>query len=162
MATSTLITHEQYEHMVFEHDAEFVEGRVVERPMPTAQHSIMQGFLIRVLHMLMGLQALPELRLRTRPDRTRVPDVCLIRIIPYSSPTTIAPYLCVEILSPEDRMIEVLTKVSEYLEMGVEFVWIVDPVSFTGEIRTKHDIKRVTNGIFTAGDITIDIGDASA
>jgi Uma2 family endonuclease len=100
MATSTLITQEQYEHMVFEHDAEFVEGRIVERPTPTPQHCIMQGFLIRVLHMFMGLQALPGLRLRTRPDRTRVPDVCLIRAIPYSSPTTIAPYLCVEILSP--------------------------------------------------------------
>lgn len=143
--------------MVFEHDAEFVEGRVVERPMPTPQHSKMQGFLVRVLHMLRGLQALPELRLRTRLDRTRVPDVCLIRTIPNDSPTTIAPYLCVEILSPEDRMVEVLDRVSEYFDMGVQFVWIIDPVSFTGEIRTKDGIKTVTDGMFLADGITIDI-----
>jgi Uma2 family endonuclease len=110
-----------------------------------------------MLHMLLGLQALPELRLRTRLDRTRVPDVCLIRAIPNDSPTTIAPYLCVEILSPEDRMVEVLAKVSEYFDMGVQFVWIIDPVSFTGEIRTKDGIETVTNGIFQADGITIDI-----
>jgi Uma2 family endonuclease len=80
LATSTLlITQEQYERRVFEHGAEFVDGRIIERPMPTAQHARMQGFLVRVLHMLLGLQALPELRLQTRTDRARVPDVCLIR-----------------------------------------------------------------------------------
>jgi Uma2 family endonuclease len=50
MATSALITQSEYERMVFEHDAEFVEGRIVERPMPTPKHSKMQGFLVRVLH----------------------------------------------------------------------------------------------------------------
>ena len=59
-------------------------------------------------------------------------------------------------------MIEVLTKVSEYLNMGVDSVWIVDPVSFTGEIRTRREIIAVTNGIFSAGEITIDIRNASA
>lgn len=157
MAASTLITQEQYEGMVFEHDAELVERRVVERPLPTPQHARMQGFLVRVLHMLLGLQALPELRLRTGPDRTRVPDVCLIRDIPDDSPTTIAPYLCVEILSPEDRMLEVLTKVSEYLDMGVEVVWIIDPVSLTGEIRTKDGVRTVRDGIFQADGIIIDV-----
>jgi Uma2 family endonuclease len=157
MAATTLVTQEQYERMVFEHDAEFVEGRVVERPMPTPQHARMQGFLVRVLHLLLGFEALPELRLRTRLDRTRVPDVCLIGAIPNDSPTTTAPYLCVEILSPEDRMVEVLTKVSEYLDMGVQFVWIVDPVSFTGEIRTRERIKVVTDGMFRADGIAIDI-----
>jgi Uma2 family endonuclease len=59
-------------------------------------------------------------------------------------------------------MIEVLTKVAEYLEMGVDFVWIVDPVSLTGEIRTKDEIRPVSNGIFTAGEIAIDIRNVSA
>jgi Uma2 family endonuclease len=107
MATRTLITQEQYEHMVFEHDAEFVQGRVVERPIPVPQHARMPGFLVRRLHMLLGLQALPELRLRTRLDRTRVPDVCLIGTIPNDSPTTTAPYLCVEILSPDGITIDI-------------------------------------------------------
>jgi hypothetical protein len=54
-------------------------------------------------------------------------------------------------------MVEVLTKVSEYFDMGVEFVWIIEPVSFTGEIRTRDGIRTVTDGMFQVDGITIDI-----
>jgi Uma2 family endonuclease len=57
-------------------------------------------------------------------------------------------------------MVEVLTKVSEYLHMGVEFVWIIDPVSLTGEIRSRDGIQPVSDGIFQADGITIDIRNA--
>jgi Uma2 family endonuclease len=33
----------------------------------------------------------------------------------------------VEILSPEDRMVRMLPKIQEYLSIGVEWIWIVDP-----------------------------------
>lgn len=46
MAVAELISAEQYLHTSFEHDAEFVEGRIVERGVPTYEHSIVQVFLI--------------------------------------------------------------------------------------------------------------------
>jgi hypothetical protein len=35
MTVAELASAEQYLHTSFEHDAEFVEGRIVERPGPT-------------------------------------------------------------------------------------------------------------------------------
>ena len=68
----------EYLHTSFEHDAEFVEGRIVERPAPVWDHSNLQGFLIEVLRPVgrqFGFRVLPEQRIQTHPDRFRVPDV---------------------------------------------------------------------------------------
>jgi EAL domain-containing protein (putative c-di-GMP-specific phosphodiesterase class I) len=45
MAVAELVSAEQYLHTSFEHDAEFVEGRIVERPVPTWEHAFLQTFL---------------------------------------------------------------------------------------------------------------------
>ena len=37
------------------------------------------------------------------------------------------PFLAVEILSTEDRLTRMQPKIQEYLRLGVEHVWIVDP-----------------------------------
>jgi Uma2 family endonuclease len=37
------------------------------------------------------------------------------------------PFLCVEILSPEDRMTRVKERIDDYLTMGVSYVWVLDP-----------------------------------
>jgi Uma2 family endonuclease len=37
------------------------------------------------------------------------------------------PFLAIEILSPEDRMVRMLPKIQEYLSIGVEYVWVIDP-----------------------------------
>jgi Uma2 family endonuclease len=160
MTTATLISQEEYDRTVFEHDAEYVEGRIVERPMPTPPHAVMQVFLGHLLipkALPLGLMPMSELRIRTKPDRTRIPDVCLMRGIPATNQVTEAPYLCVEILSPDDSVTELLTKIVEYLEMGVEYVWAIDPESLTGEVYTAKGIHRETKGIFRAGEIEVDL-----
>jgi Uma2 family endonuclease len=76
MASAELITAEQYLHTSFEHDAEFVEGRIVERPLPTWEHSCIQGYLIECLRPIgrrMGFFAVPEQRVRMRVHLVRVP-----------------------------------------------------------------------------------------
>jgi Uma2 family endonuclease len=35
--------------------------------------------------------------------------------------------LCIEILSPEDRLSKIRQRVDDYLEAGTQNVWIVDP-----------------------------------
>ena len=70
MAVAELVSAEQYLHTSFEHDAEFVEGRIVERPAPTWERASMQGFLIRELWALgrkFGLFAVPEQRVQVYP-----------------------------------------------------------------------------------------------
>lgn len=40
---------------------------------------------------------------------------------------TTPPLLCIEILSPEDRISRTNIRVREYLEFGVPVVWVIDP-----------------------------------
>ena len=163
MDTTTLITQREYDRTVFEHDAEYVEGRIVHRAMPTPPHSALQAFLVYILYVVarpLGFEVLPELRIRTRADRTRIPDVCLTHGMPSGVPDK-PPFLCIEILSPEDSIVELRTKIAEYLAMGVEFVWVTDPEDFTGEIHARNGIERVTNGLFRAGTVEVDVREMS-
>jgi Uma2 family endonuclease len=105
----------------------------------------------------LGFEVFLELRIRTGVDRFRVPDVCLMRGIPIETIPTEPPYLCIEILSPDDYAVDLRAKIREYLACGVEVVWIIDPVELTGEIHTQGAIERVTDGIFRAGSIQVDV-----
>ena len=167
MAVAELVSAEQYFHSSFEHDAEFVEGRLVQRPMPTWEHACMQGFLIRELWALchrLGFFAVPEQRVQTRPDRFRVPDVCIVTDKPAGESgrriVTSPPYLCVEILSPEDSAIETMDKVREYLNFGVAWVWVIDPVSLSGQVHSRNGVVSVEDHIFTTDRFEVDLSKA--
>ena len=167
MAVAELVSAERYLHSSFEHDAEFVEGRIIQRPMPTWEHACMQGFLIeelRVIGRRLGFFAVPEQRVQTRPDRFRVPDVCVVTEKPEGEPgrriVTRPPYLAVEILSPEDTAVETMEKVREYLHFGVAWVWVIDPVSFPGQVHSGPGVVSVEDRIFSTDRFRIDLSNA--
>jgi hypothetical protein len=70
---------------------------------------------------------------------------------------TESPFLCVEVLSPDDTALEVRIKVDEYLAWRVAYIWIVDPVSAGGEIHARDRIERACDGRFRASDIEGDL-----
>ena len=169
---SLMVSAEQYLHSSFEHDAEFVEGRLVERPAPTWEHASMQGFLIEALWVVcpsVGFFAVPEQRVQTRPDRFRVPDVCVLTDKPEGESgrriVTRPAYLCVEVLSPEDTavdtvVVESMDKVREYLHFGVAWVWVIDPVSLTGQVHSRNGVVGVEDRIFSTDRFSVDISQA--
>jgi Uma2 family endonuclease len=164
MAVAQLITAEQYLHTSFEHDAEFVEGRIVKRPLPTWEHSCIQGFLIETLRPMcrkMSFYAVPEQRVQCHPDRFRVPDVCVVAEKPIGPLgrriVTTPPYLCVEILSPEDTTSETLEKIREYKAFGVNWVWVIDPVTRAGQVHGPDSAKTIENGIFFTDRFEVDL-----
>jgi Uma2 family endonuclease len=163
MATTELVSVEEYLHSTFEHDAEYVEGRIVPRSMPQKPHSKMQSYLDRTLYQVahpLGYEVWTEQRIRTQPKpaRYRVPDLCVTEGEPAEDIFTEPPFLCVEILSPDDTAVEVRTKVREYRAFGVAYVWIVDPKTGTGEIHTTGGIELVEDGRFRAGEIEVRLG----
>ena len=167
MAVAELVSAEQYLHTSFEHDAEFVEGRIIQRPVPTWEHACIQGFLIEELRIIgrrLGLFAVPEQRVQVNPDRFRVPDVCVVSDRPDGTfchrIVTQPPYLCVEILSPEDTTVETLDKVREYLSFGVKWVWVIDPVSRSGQIHGADSIARAEDSIFSTDLFSVDLSRA--
>jgi Uma2 family endonuclease len=67
--------------------------------------------------------------------------------------------LCIEILSPDDRLTAVLSKCDEYLDWGVPMTWILDPENRVAyeypATRVLHEIPAGSS--LTAGPIAIPI-----
>jgi Uma2 family endonuclease len=164
MATAQFISVDEYLHTSFEYDAEYVEGKIVQRPLPQKNHSRMQGNLYSAL--TNGISASQgyvwiDQRIQTKrnPARFRVPDLCVTFEEPDEQVFTTPPFLCVEILSRDDSALELRSKIAEYLSFGVSYVWVIDPASETGEIHTPEGIERIDDGPFAAGPLAIDLGD---
>ena len=73
----------------------------------------------------LGSEKLPK-----TPTRFRIPDVCVILGQEEQEPILRKPpFICIEILSSEDRMSRVQERVNDYFAFGVPNVWIFDPRS---------------------------------
>lgn len=158
------ITAAQYLCMSFEPDAEFVKGTIVERAMPTWEHSCIQVFLIEQFRLIcpaLGLFVAAELRVQIDSDRFRIPDVSLLSEKPVGNSgrrhATSPPYLCVEILSPGDATVDTMAKVQEYLSFGVPWIWIIDPETCLGEIHSRSGVSTVSDMVFSAGKVVVDL-----
>jgi Uma2 family endonuclease len=70
-------------------------------------------------------------KIASDPDTVRAPDLAFVdrtRVagIARLGYAALAPDLVAEILSPDDRPGEVMTKVGDCLEAGVRLVWVID------------------------------------
>jgi len=146
--STTAISLDQYLHSIWEPDREYVNGEVIERHMGEKDHGLWQGALVRLLsewRHTANIQVVPELRVRTTADRCRVPDIVVLdRNAPDEQVITHPPLLCVEILSPEDRVVRLEDKIEEYFDMGVRAVWVIDPsrsIGYQCEGPTVRDWK---------------------
>jgi Uma2 family endonuclease len=130
MATATQISVEEYLHTVYRPDCDYVDGAVEERNLGERDHSWIQGNLVAFFHARYretGIAALPEWRFQIKPTRFRIPDVVVTLGKPEEQILTKPPLLCIEILSPEDKVSRVNQRVQEYLAFGVPLVWVIDP-----------------------------------
>ena len=131
MGTSVMVPLEDYLRTTYRPDCEWVKGEVRERNMGDGPHSAMQRFFLMFFFRLEEkheILAYPELRTQVSETNYRVPDVLVRRRSdPFESIVKVPLLLCIEILSPDDRMSEMHEKIEDYLRMGVAAVWIVDP-----------------------------------
>jgi len=112
-------------------DRDFVDGEVLERNMGELPHAAVQmelAYRLRNLAPTMGLTVLPEIRIQVAATRFRVADVAVWLARPSGTRIPIAPpFLVVEVLSPEDRLVRLQPKIQDYLKHGVRWLWVVDP-----------------------------------
>jgi Uma2 family endonuclease len=91
------------------------------------------------------IHVFPEQRVQVSPTRFRVPDVCVVAgAEPTEQVLTVAPFICIEILSPEDRFSTTLKKCDDYLKMGVPYVWILNPEDNRAWRCLPGDTREVT------------------
>jgi Uma2 family endonuclease len=112
-------------------DKEYRDGELVERSLPDYLHSKTQGLLILLLGALrktFPVFVCPELRVQVRPGLIRIPDVSVFYPNePQERVPTTPPFVAIEILSPEDRMANVRSKLAEYRTWGVPNIWVIEP-----------------------------------
>ncbi len=156
MPQATLIPVEEYLTTSYRPDCDYVDGVLVERNVGQYDHSRLQHLLSRYLgnrEQEWGVRVLIEQRVQVRPTRYRVPDICVIsRDAPIEQILTHPPFLCIEIVSPDDRMDEVQERIDDYLAFGVACVWLLNPRNRRAFIYTAAEIREVKDGILRTSD----------
>jgi Uma2 family endonuclease len=122
---------EVYLNSSYEPDAEYVGGVIEERPMGEYDHSSWQHaieFWFARYAKEWGIRVRPELRIQVSAGNFRVPDVTILdRNLPIEQVITHPPIAVFEILSPEDTLSRIMTKLGEYEQMGIQTILILDP-----------------------------------
>ncbi len=161
MATSTLLPVSEYLSTDYSPDCDYVDGEVLERNVGEQDHSNVQAELIILLGALrtrVGINVFPEQRVQISPTRFRVPDICVVAgPRPAEQIFTSPPFLCIEILSPEDRYTRMQQKIQDYLSFGVRFVWLIDPQLRRAWVYTPSGMSEAADGVLRTGDPAIEI-----
>jgi len=160
MATRALVPVEVYLTSVYRPDCDYVDGEVLERNLGERDHSYIQVALAAYFfarRKALNLEVFTEQRVRVRANRFRIPDVCVVLGGTKEKIFTTPPFLCVEILSPEDRMSRVWERIHDYFEMGVPNVWVIDPETRVAHIASPTgDLHRV-NDVLRTADPTLEV-----
>jgi len=147
MSVGALLSIEDYLRTSYSPDREYRDGVLVERNVGDKAHARLQTALaayLRRRRKLWKIEAYTELRIKVREMWYPLPDVCV-----YTLPETEErypsrpPLLWIEILSQDDRMVEVWEKAKELVANGVPYVWIVDPNTLESELRTAGGLVPV-------------------
>jgi Uma2 family endonuclease len=88
--------------------------------------------------------------------RFRVPDVSVLRSdAPREQIITHPPLIAIEILSPEDRLGRFQDGIDDYVEFGVENIWIVDSETRRAWTADRTGLHLVQNGELTVAGTPI-------
>jgi Uma2 family endonuclease len=118
--------------------SEFINGEIIQKPMPQGEHSLIQTTFCEVINGVAKKQkiaiAFPELR-STFGGQSIVPDIAVFRweripLNPSGRITNrfeIPPDWAIEILSPDQRQTKVLGNLLHCSRYGTELGWLIDP-----------------------------------
>ena len=124
-------------------------GRIIMSPVKL-YHAALQGeieFLLRSL--LTGGKTLPECAIKTRKG-TKVADVAWVSLpiwakIKRETEASIAPEICVEVISASNSQKEMAEKRQLYFEAGVIEVWLCDE---DGVVSFYNAAQQLTRSVF--------------
>jgi Uma2 family endonuclease len=160
MAVATLMPIEEYLSTSWGPDREYVDGRVIERNVGELDHSYLQYLVAKLLDRR-GLLPVVEVRMQVRVGRFRIPDILAIRgARPTDRFLRQPPHIVIEILSREDRASDLDDKIEDFLDFGVENIWVVDPRRLRVTIRTRDGGRICRNAVETSdGEVSIPLSE---
>jgi Uma2 family endonuclease len=118
--------------------SEYIDGQIIQKPMPQGKHSIVQGELVPAINIVVKpkkiARAFPELRC-TFGGRSIVPDIAVFlwSKIPRDENGEVSntfltfPDWTIEILSPAQNQTKVTKNILHCLNYGTQMGWLIDP-----------------------------------
>src|SRR5579885_1637266 len=154
MATA-LISVEEYLRTSYKPGCEYIDGVLRQKSLPTYDHAFVQSRLIALISALYrAYLALPELQCKIREGEYLIPDVAILEASKPQRPSPTEPIFAgIEILSPEDRVGQMLAKCEEYHAWGVTHCWVIDPERKTAWVYRKGSEPLHVDG---TGDLVAD------
>jgi Uma2 family endonuclease len=146
MAT-TATSIKEYLSTSYRPDCDYVDGEIQERHVGEIDHSRLQlaiGAFFYNRRKESGISAFTEQRVQVSPNRFRVPDVCVVIGEPEGQILRVPPFVCIEILSPDDRVSRMNERMVDYLNFGVPYVWLLDPQTRKAWQYTKGAMLEVS------------------
>jgi Uma2 family endonuclease len=133
--------------------SEYIDGQIIQKPMPQGKHSIVQGELAAAINGVVKpkklARAFPELRC-TFGGRSTVLDIAVFvwSRIPrdrggeVANVFLIAPDWTIKILSPEQGQTRVIKNILHCLKHGTQMGWLIDPFEQTVFVfRPKQEME---------------------
>lgn len=145
---ATQLSLEEYLHTSYRPDCDYVDGELEERNVGETKHGLLQvevAFWFRSHKSEWNIRVITELRTRVGRTRVRIPDVSVAyddEAIKEQVRTT-PPLIAIEILSPEDRLNRIIVRLQDYLAMGVENLWVLDPMERVAYTYTSDGLKLI-------------------
>jgi Uma2 family endonuclease len=149
MGTAALVSVEEYLNTSYQDgDREYVDGLIVERNVGELEHADIQGLLILQLSKRYpSLWVRPEVRVQVSALRFRVPDVVIVNgPRPEGRIITAPPLAVAEVLSPDDRAVDLEEKIADYLSFGIRHVWVINPHTRRAHIHTPDGAFEAKDG----------------
>ena len=161
MAVTTQVSVEEYLRTSYDPDCEYVDGEVLDRNVGELDHAwIQRAILLYVAarEKQLGVTIIQEQRLQVNSRQYRVPDLMiLLGSKPNEQIISRPPLVCIEVLSPEDRMSRMQKKIVDYLAFGVRYVWILDPKTKQAFTYTSEGMRLIQDGILRTSAPAIEI-----
>jgi Uma2 family endonuclease len=151
MPARTWISVEEYLATSYRPDCDYVDGKIVERNLGRQDHGWLQLAIAAYFFYRRrewNITVVTEWRVRVKPTRFRIPDVCVVLGRTEEQVLTIPPFICIEILSPEDRMSRVQERLNDYFAMGVPYVWVLDPATKQAyAVTPAESLREIKSGV---------------
>jgi Uma2 family endonuclease len=149
-----MIALDEYLSTAYDPDCEYVDGKLVDRNIGESDHSALPGIVSATLYNLrreVGIHVFLSLRVQVAATRYRIPDITVTTQKARGRILREPPFLCIEVLSPEDRASRMELKIDDYLTFGVRHIWLIDPRLRKVWIYTNEG-KRESSAILTTSD----------
>lgn len=131
------VSMEEYLRTSFSPDSEYIDGYLKEKPVVMSVHGTLESLLSFWFYQHeeeWQIRVGVEVPTQVTPDRIRLPDVVVDHARFWPQTLVDPPLLVIEVLAPSDAEAETKNRIRDYLTMGIQTIWVIDPETRTAEI----------------------------